>query len=802
MSIKFSVLFIFSTFFCYCQDIKITGQIVDQSNKPIAYANVIIINAINESDVKGTLTNDKGYFEIKKLQSGSYNLDISFIGYSHYKTTIELKSSTHLQTITLGEFNETLDAVNIFAKRPTYKKQSDRIIFNIEETSLTEGSVMDVLKSTPGILIINDEISVRNSANIIYLINNKRVYLTGEDLQQLLAGTTATNVQSVEVITNPPAIYDAEGSAVINITMSKNLIVGYNGSVYGNYTQGIYPGINVGTNHFYKTDKISVFANYSYEERKKNRINTSEINFIENNTVVGQWTDKIDRNTSSKSHQLNTNLDYTINDANVISFFGNLNLTPYWNRKANMTTQAIDSSFISKNNIDDTKTNVALNLDYINTSEDGNTFSVNMHHTHYDYDRQQDMNSKYYDINNVFTRDNIFNSNSVQNTYIYSGQADYSTFLNKDIALSFGAKVSLIDSKSSIDQFYLEGDRFVIDEINSGTFDYNEMNYATYVNLSKSWDTWSLSAGLRGEFTDAEGKLSSLYTLNSFNYLELFPTFNVSHDFNEDNSLGLSYGKRIERPSYASLNPFKYYFNDYTFLQGNPNLEPTISHLTTLSYTFKSIYTFELYYRFEDKPTSELVFQDNETNQIFYLPTNLDKSVDFGFDFLMYQQFTHVWSVYVVNSIFHNKTYFEAIESGNSIETNDMWSMYTNIMNFFSFTEDRSLSGEISVLYMSPMINGSSDISSRAQIDLGLKKSFNNGKWVASLKLNDIFKTSNFTVKNKYLNQDNTYNNKYDNQYFRFGLRYNFGNTKLSTNEKEEKEINERNRLSSESTNN
>ncbi|WP_299776547.1 outer membrane beta-barrel family protein [uncultured Formosa sp.] len=802
MSLKLTYLFFLCSYFCVSQEIKFSGQVVDKNNTPISYANVMLVNTVDNSKIKGTITTETGHFFIQYIEAGTYILEVSFIGYSGYTLEILLDANKKLEPIVLNEFNEALDAVNLFATRPTFKKLSDRLIFNIEDTSLTEGSVMDVLQSTPGILIMNDQISVKNNSNIIYLINNKRVYLTGEDLQQLLSGTNATYVQSVEVITNPPAQYDAEGAAVINIIMSKNLIIGYNGSVYTRYTQGMYPRVRVGTSHFYKTDKLSVFANYSYGDRKKNRINTSEIHFIEDDVVVGQWNDKIDRNTESRMHDANANIDYAINDANLLSFSTNVSITPYWNRLADMTTEAIDSSFVSQNIINDSKTNAAFNLDYLNTSESGNTFTVNLHHTNYDYERDQDMSSKYYNIDNVFTRENMFNSTSIQHTYIYSAQADYNITLKEDIAFNSGAKVSLIDSKSNVNQFYLEDNRFIIDALNSGIFNYQETNYAAYVNASKTWKTWSVSAGLRGEYTDAKGDVSSIYELNKFDYFKLFPTVNISHDFNEKHSLGLSYGKRIERPTYSDLNPFKYYFNDYTYLQGNPNLNPTLSHLTTLSYTLNGSYTFEAYYRYEKDPTSELVFQENETKQIIYLPTNLDKTVDYGFDFMTYQSFTDIWSVYVINSIFYQKSYFNAVQSENMLETNQSWSMYTNIMNFFSFTEDRSLSGEISLLYISPMINGSSNVSSRTQVDLGLKKSFNNGKWVASLKLSDIFKTTNFTVKNKYLNQDNTYHNRFDNQYFRLGLRYNFGNTKLSTNEKEDKELNERNRLGSEDENN
>ncbi|CDF81280.1 TonB-dependent receptor [Formosa agariphila KMM 3901] len=799
MPTKLLLFILLCPFVSFSQDIEVRGKIVDQQNLPIAYANVVLKNSEDSKILHGAVSNDDGHFVIKSVSPATYTLEISFIGFTTYETTLELTKVFDLHTITLQESAENLDAVNLVVKQPTFKKQSDRIVFNIEQTSLTEGSVMDVLKSTPGVLIMNDEISVKNNTNIIYLINDKRVYLSGEDLQILLSGTNATYVQEVEVITNPPAKFDAEGAAVINIKMSKNLITGYNGSLYANYTQGIHPRFKVGMNHFYKTDKLNIFANYSYGEREINLYDESTVNFIENNAIVGEWSSIGNRDTKSKSHNANANIDYTFNDANVLSFSANVNVTPYWKRHGLMETEAIDSSFVSVNDIDDSKTNIAANLDYVHTSESGQTLSVNLHHTNYDYDRYQDINSDYFDVNHVISRQNEFNSVSNQKTKIYSGQLDYSMTLNTDVALDFGVKFSAIDSDSDVAQFYSTKDRFINDEINSGVFNYNEENYAAYVNSSKYWDNWSISVGLRGEFTDVEGLATgSIDKGNSFDYFKLFPTFNVSHDFNESHSLGLSYGKRIARPTYASLNPFKYYYNDFAYLQGNPSLQPTISHLTTLSYTLKGTYTFEVYYRYEIDPINELVFQNNNSNRLIYLPTNLDKSIDYGFDFMTYKPITAFWSVYFINSIFHETAYFNAEQSGGITETNETWAMYTNVMNFFSFLEDRSLNGEISLLYLSPMINGSSNVSSRTQVDLGVKKSFNNGKWVVSLKASDIFRTTDFTLKNQYLNQDNSYYSRFDNQWIRFGLRYNFGNTKLKTNEKEAKELNERNRLNNE----
>src|SRR5690606_32997788 len=269
---------------------------------------------------------------------------------------------------------------------------------------------------------------------------------------------------------------------------------------------------------------------------------------------------------------------------------------------------------------------------------------------------------------------------------------------------------------------------------------------------------------------------------------KLFPTFNLSHAFNANHNLGISYNKRIERPAYSNLNPLQFYLNDNTYVVGNPNLQPEITQLATLSYTLKGTYTFEVYYRHVDNPMSELIFQDNAANKIRYEASNLKQNVDYGFDFLMYKPFTKFWAVYVMNSIFKDNAQFFAVESGNAIQENSRWSMYSSATNYFTLSEKASLNAELSLLYISPVVYGSAEASSRAQVDFSMKKSFASGKWIASLAFNDIFQTTDFWVNNNYLNQRNKYYTRFDNQWVRFGLRYNFGNTRLKTNESSTKQ--------------
>ena len=798
MRLQVLYLFILFPLSLFAQEYSISGVVSDKNFNPISYANVVVFKASDSSLLTGTISDEDGIYNIDNLPSDDYIVTISFLGFKTQSESISLKDSTVLD-ITLFEEKEVLGEVELLVKKPTLKKETDRLIFNVENTTLTEGSIWEVIKNTPGVFLLNEQVFVKNSPKVIYLINDNQVHLAGSDLEQLLSGSAADAVESIEVITKPPAKYDSEGDAIINIKMSKNLIAGYNGNLYSNFTQGIYPRYSAGTSHFFKSKKTNLFLGYGYNKLKVNRINKEEINFIENNSIVGKWDTDIDRNTRSENHSANLNFDYYINDKNTFSISSNATILPYWKRKTNSFTQAVDSTFTSINSTDDDQYNFALNADYIYESEKGSKLSINAHHTNYDYERLQDVITTYFfdDNSNILSRNNAFKTTSNQDIQIFSGQLDLELPVQENGLIELGLKVSSIDSKSDINQLLTNNNSEILDLDNSGIFDYNEDNFAGYISLSKEWKKWDLSLGLRTEYTEGKGDLESISSeTNNFDYLKWFPNFNLTRKFNENNSFGLSYNKRIQRPTYSDLNPFRFFLNDNAFVAGNPNLLPSITELLTFSYTFNSSFTFEVYYRKSENPFAELSFQDNETNLIKYIASNLKQNIDYGFDFSTYTPISSAWTTYAVTSIFKDEAEFFDIENNNSLETNEQWSFYANWINYFSFLDDKSLSADLSFLYISPIIDGSKEVSARAQLDFGLKKTFNNGKWILSLRASDILLTSDFTVANKFNNQNNQNYSKFDNQWVRLGLRFKFGNTKLQTNESI-KEIEERDRLNS-----
>lgn len=258
------LIFLFSSEII-AQEYTISGTVVDEENNAIPYANVVLhesvaqniegSSGISGNNRKGAVTDENGYFEFTNLKEYGYFIMSSYIGYKSKKTLypIQLSKDEYLKII-LIEDTQALEEVSLTSNKPTLKKEVDRLVFNVANTSLSEGSILDVLRSTPGVLILENTITVKNGSPTVY-INDRKVNLTATEITQLLENSPANTIQKIEVITNPPAKYDAGSGAVLNIVMSKNLITGYRGNVFSNFTQGVFSRYNTGINQFYKTKK-------------------------------------------------------------------------------------------------------------------------------------------------------------------------------------------------------------------------------------------------------------------------------------------------------------------------------------------------------------------------------------------------------------------------------------------------------------------------------------------------------------------------------------------------------------------
>jgi outer membrane receptor protein involved in Fe transport len=781
-----SILFALS-FVAFTQEFSISGKVVDANNNAIELANVIVLVENGTEFLKGTSTDDKGFFELERLVAATYVIRISFIGFEEFEQKIILTGNLDLKTIQLKESSESLGEVTVIAKKPTITRQPDRLIFNIENTALTEGSTLSVLKNTPGVNVSDSGVFIKNANAIVY-INNRRVQLSAEELITLLESAPAHSIKSIEVITNPPASYDADSGSIINIIMSKNLVTGYRGSVFANYTQGVFPRYDAGTSHYFKNNKFNLNVNYSYSNKKINRDQDNSVNFLDDaNQIEEIWNSDINRNTWSETHNLNLSFDYYIDDKNTLSLTSTGLYTPYFKynikNNTNITDENLvfDSRFTSDNLSRDTKYNIGSNLIFRHDFDNSAALTFNAHYTIYDYERDQNVFSNFFDENNVFDTSSEFNTLANQDTQIITGKVDYNFPIDETTSFDAGLKYSNINTKSDITRVDIINGSEVINTDNTDAFKYDEKVFAAYTNFSKSWDKWDLNLGLRVEQTNIEGVSLTLIETNNQDYLNWFPNVSLSHQLGENVSLYGTYKRSITRPSYTDLNPFTFFINENTVALGNPNLVPTYRDHYKIGVSFLEYFTVEAYYINYDGAILELPRQNNDTNILAYTPTNLDKMVDYGFDFAFDFYPTNTWNLYFVTS-FYNIS--QETNFGEGFVELSQWSNYSELSNNLSILKDNSLNLNLTLTWVGQSIVNLSTVEDRLFSSLSISKSLLNKKAIISLTVEDIFNYQNETYNVNYLNQLSTSFTDVDSRFIKLGFRYNFGNTKLNTNER------------------
>lgn len=777
----------------FSQNHSVSGYVRDISQEPISFANVIILSAQDSSLVRGVSTNNRGYFELENLPPDTYVLKCTFLGYEDSHKTFSLDQSLELEAIILEESSQVLNEINIHYRRPTLKKEVDRLVFNVEHTALIEGSIFDVLKSTPGVLVMDNEMRVKNSKPIIYL-NDRKVFLSSEELIQLLESSPANAIKLVEVITNPSAKYDGESGAVINIVMSKNLITGYRGSVFGNFTQGVFPRYDAGMSHFYKNDKMDVFANYSFSNDKINRDQEDVINYLDDGKNIDQiFKSNINRNTWKKTHNFNVNVDYSFDEKNILSLTSNMLLLPHFDYKIENKTQVFDANknldyyFDADNFSKDDKYNLGFDLDYVHKfDEEDHQLSVNAHFTTYNYSRNQNVESHYFEPDATFLKATAFRTDNHQDTKIYTAKVDYVTTLGTSSIFEIGAKASNIKNDSGITQYEFANGLEIRDPNNSNAYDYDETIFAGYANISKEWEKFSLVAGLRAEQTEVEGVSIYDNVTNKQKYLEWFPSASLSYAVSENFSVFTNYKRSIQRPSYQDLNPFQFYLNDVTIVTGNPNLQPIKIDYAVLGTTFgQGGYTIEAYYKSSADNIFELPLQDNENHIITNTPVNLRKTTEYGLDFLSNFNILDGWTAYVLTSFFNAQD--QGTIAGAELKK-DRWANYTTLSNNLTFLKDRSLNANFSLVYISKNVNGFREIDNLLFSNLSVSKTIFNKKATVSLLISDLFNTQKFRMRSRYLNQDNLSIMNEDTRTVKLGFRYNFGNSNLKTNQRMQSE--------------
>ncbi|GHT55385.1 TonB-dependent receptor [Bacteroidia bacterium] len=575
------------------QIFQLSGKVLEDNNNPVEFAEILLVQ--NDSVFQYELTDENGNFLMNAVQ-GIYTLYVKQLGDTLYRQSININHIIDLNITTTIKAKE-LQEVTITAQKKLIERKADRLVFNVSNLPSTDGGdVMEILKVTPG-LTINNNIAIIGKGSVDVLINDRPIQLSGDELINFLKGLRANDVQSIEVITTPPAKYDAEGnSGLINIVMKKISQNTWSSSVFNNYTQTKYAAESFGGNFNYRKNKLSFFANASYSSGKSNNDDETTIFYPEL-----KWESK-------------GNYIYRLNSINTRTGF-DVNLTDNWTLGAQYMgsfskpkSTSGDRTAISDRFDDADRGNVITEG---KSNSKSNTQSANVHSIvtldtlgrkiNFDFDilNYHSNSNKTYASNTTSSQDvEIPNGFVSQNNLLNRKITNYSTQIDVEhpiekFSLNYGVKLSFTNTNNDINVFDLSSGVPTNDLNQSNKFLYKENMQAVYFSGSTFFGEnkqWEAQVGLRGENTQFKGNSVTMDTVFKKSYFELFPTAYLGYNMNEKNIFYAEYGRRISRPGFDQLNPFRSYSSPYYYFAGNPELKPSFSDNFQLGYIYNNVF--------------------------------------------------------------------------------------------------------------------------------------------------------------------------------------------------------------------
>ncbi|KIC04037.1 outer membrane beta-barrel family protein [Flavobacterium sp. PL02] len=643
-----------------------------------------------------------------------------------------------------------LDEIIIVKKKVLYTQKSDRMVFNVENSIVSEGgTALDVLMRAPGVVVSQDgELSIRGQQGVGVMINGKLTQLSQKELANYLKSTTSSNIKQIEVITNPSSKYDATGKAgMINIILKKPSSAGIKGTVFSSYGRGRKNRTNTGMNLSYNKDKFGVFGNYSYTYRgEEERKNFEQI----------QFTDITRQEIATKNYQNSTtNEPLTSNNFKV------------------GTTYEVSS-----------KTNLEVSLDakigrYENIANGGNTLYNNLNQLQFDALTYNDSKEKWYDYTYAFSgvhkfntegknmsfdfeyetskfRSNQFQSaqNQIPGTAIndrrgyipsqlrvFTGKVDFTNPIKEKQTLEWGFKGSIKNNDNPSVYEYNDNNQWIVDLNSTNHFEYDEQIYAAYANYKYRLEKLSIQGGLRTEYTAIDINQKTLNEKHKDDYLKWFPSLSLKYELSSNHSMHASYSKRINRPSQFDLNPFRFYDDSFNYSQGNPNLVPEITHTSEIGYSWKSAFMASVYFNQTKDVFTEIYVYNPDNNTTVTSQINANKSYNYGVNITNTTDIYKWWSVNTLFNVFENK--FE----GKIINTNTIDPIVTlnlSVQNSFTITD--TWKAEANVQYQSKSNVGIYERDSFFDFSIGLSKQVLANKGSIKFNVTDIFNTNKYNI--------------------------------------------------------
>lgn len=764
----------------------IKGKILDDDENGVAYATLLLKNYEDSILVKADASGMDGDFTFSQIPEGTYFIEVTYVGYSNYFTNefyFDANSDYNVPLIRLSPEAALLSEIVVKSTRPIVEVQPDKTVFNVEGSVNAVGNTaLELLRKSPGVVVDNnDNLMLQGKNGVQVYIDGKKSPLSSDDLANYLKTLQSTEIDAIEIITNPSAKYEAEGNAgIINIRLKKDKSLGANGSVNLGYRYGETGKYNGSANFNFRNKAFNTFGSYSLF--KGDFVNDFFLYREQGGNIYDQSTFSIHNN---ESHGFKFGTDFFVSDKSTIGFLVNGNINNWDNNSesntdiASISDRQIDSFLIAQNNIAGDRDNYNFNLNYAYNSGDGKTLNFDL-----DYGMFRNKGTSY-QPNQYFAADGstllferTYSNVTPTDIDIYTAKVDYES----DLAggkLAMGAKSSYVKTDNTFDNYdIIEGDR-IKNLDRSNNFVYKENINALYSSWQKAFgEKLNLMLGLRMEHTNSKGDLTSNQVENDEvverDYVNLFPSLGVTYQLNQDNSLRVNYSRRIDRPSYQDLNPFEWKIDELTFERGNPFLNPQYSNSYSLTHTYKSTLNSTLSYTVtKDVFTRITDAVDDKAATLTYVnlakQSNLALTVSYPFAVVKW------WNVYATATGYriHNEANIE----GKIID------LKANAFNFYgqnSFMLPKGFKLEVSGWYNSPGIwAGNWTTESQFDVSAGLAKSFWDDNATLKVSVSDIFRTNPWAGESQFGSLYIRGSGQWESRQLRVNFTYLLGNKQV-----------------------
>ena len=736
----------------------IVGRVVDTTGQPIPFATVTLKKTKDSTLAKISACDSAGQYRFIAIPVGQYYLTVGAVGFLATSTaSFDLKDSIMRIAPVIAKVRGTLNEAHVTGVKPLLQVQRDRLIVNVEgNINATGEDALSLLRKSPGITVDNNSsLSLGGKSGVQVYVDGRPTYLTGAGLAQYLSALPSSSIESIEIISNPSARYEAAGSAgIVNIRLKKDKSLGTNYTAGVGYNLGTYSKYNATFSFNHRDKQLNFFGDYAWHQ------GTALYKSIENRTIPDTLFLQQDVMTVRRtSHTFHLGLDYFIDKNNTLGILVGSTLTtdsvrtysrtPIIYTPANTTSRLL----IAGNQTSDLEDTYSASLNYHHTGKEGRELDVNADYGLYRIRKDQLQPNNYYDSTGThFKYGDAYNLLSPTDIHIYSIKADYSVNVWKG-QLAVGAKLSFVNSANNFQQYDVISAGKVLDSMNSDNFIYKENINAFYFSFNRAFKNGlTLQAGLRAENTNGKGSstgwqpaatgFSSFDSLYPRHYTDLFPSASLSYK-----NWTASYSRRIDRPDYQDLNPFVLKLDDYIYLQGNTQLQPQYANNLSLTWSWNTFSATASYSHISDLFTTipDTIDRSKTVNTEINLASQeiTGLNVSYSFRYKWYSAFINVNGFYAVH-----KANFGP---GKVIDLNIF---NTSIVSQHNFQLGKGWSASLSQMYTSPNIwQGTLKAHSLWSLDAGFQKSFFHGRATAKASVSDIFYTLGWAATSNFAGQ-------------------------------------------------